>query len=170
MSPMPDFEDDQSPSSLEAPKISDDNNTTVNTSKTSDDNDKPLLECDIENHTLATDKEKEATEIAVEIVDNEDVMRSVNGDSKVSTSSSRDLSSDVISESSMQRNMVQLAQVESESCGFPLQIFSQGTLYYIYFFFESESENNTILYHTNVFQVTSVYHTSHFLTWISSVT
>lgn len=121
MSPMPDFAE------------SDMNTSDYNTNSTED----IPLKCDVANGVLDNEIEniKEETDISTEIgtevteADNVDNIK-MNGvlPSEKKNSLKRDASSDVITEASVQNNMLYLAQLNTENCGLPLQIFTKGYL------------------------------------------
>lgn len=138
MSPMPDFaEDDLTPTDVAPANLNASNNNTNSTE------DIPV-KCDLVNGLLldnevvekAKDDEVEiSTEVGTEVTeaDNIDLKNDnvkLNGvlPNEKKNSLKRDASADIITEASVQSNMLHLAHLNTENCGLPLQIFTKGYL------------------------------------------
>lgn len=132
MSPMPDFsEDDLTPTDVNA--------SNNNTNSTED----IPLQCDVVNGMLDDNNKAEdenlereiGTELGTEVTeaDNVDLKNdnvTPNGvlPNEKKNSLKRDASADVITEASLQNNILYLAHLNTENCGLPLHIFTKGYL------------------------------------------
>lgn len=135
MSPMPDFsEDDLTPTDVQTENLNASNNNTNSTE------DIPV-NCDLVNGLLDNEVEndKEEVEINTEVgtevteADNIDLKNDnvkLNGvlPNEKKNSLKRDASSDIITEASVQSNLLHLAHLNTENCGLPLQLFTKGYL------------------------------------------
>lgn len=137
MSPMPDFpEADLSPIETKTDLMNASNNNA-------DPTEDIPVQCDVANDTLdnktaeiqKTDDVETSTELGTEITegDNIDLKNDnveLNGvlPNEKNNSLKRDASADVISEVTMQNNVLHLAHLNTENCGLPLQLFTKGYL------------------------------------------
>lgn len=135
MSPMPDFSEDNLASpEVEAEKLNAFSNNTNSTENIPE-------KCDLANGILHNEVEttKEEIEVSTEVgteiteADNIDLKNDnlkLNGvlPNEKKNSLKRDASSDIITEASVQSNILHLAHLNTENCGLPLQIFTKGYL------------------------------------------
>lgn len=137
MSPMPDFsEDDLTPTEEKV------ENLNVPSNNTSTTEDIPV-KCDLVNGVVDNQVEKEngveveiSTEVGTEVTEADNVdlnndnlkLNGVLTNDKKNSSLKRDASSDIITEASVQNNIIHLAHLNTENCGLPLQIFTKGYL------------------------------------------
>lgn len=127
MSPMPQYsDDDQTPAS--SPKIQKNGNS--NTAKEHQNNcNDSIINVKIAEHTEKADcgnlTETNGTEVGLELTESkEDAKETI---SEKNGSLKRDISSDTVADA-VQNNINYLAQLSIESCGFPLAIFTKGSL------------------------------------------
>lgn len=115
---MPDFaEDDLTP--------------TENTNKNSVKEEDIPVKCDLINGILGDEvKEEVSTEVGTEVTESDNIDVKMNGVllNEQKDSLKRDASADIITEASVQSNMLHLAHLNIENCGMPLQIFTKGYL------------------------------------------
>lgn len=140
MSPMPNFSDDDYSPEI-SPKHLPKSNKTNSSGKTNSINvstdDNNIVPSSLDNNQIDNIEEchsncditclngdENKTEIGIEISECVDVKKE--NDEK--NGLNRDSSSDTISDSNLHCNFIQLAQIRSELCGFPLSIFKQGYL------------------------------------------
>lgn len=143
MSPMPNFSDDDYspegspqhiPSYPHSQSSGKDDKIYIpldnNAVPSSVDNKTNLIE-ECNSNCAINGTENNTSDVDIELTDNENIdlkkeNNSINSDDKCSIK--RDSSSDTISDSNLLNNLVQLAQIKSEICGFPLSVFKQGYL------------------------------------------
>lgn len=152
MSPMPNFSDDDftpdnspkhpvtdnlsQPGKTENSNIPLDNNLVCS----SLDNKNSSIECNsneetnkidvLDNTPISRKVLDNSTEIGIELTESINLeLRAQNDESLEDKNSlNRDSSTETISDTNIQNNLLQLAQIKTETCGFPLVIFRQGYL------------------------------------------